>query len=85
MRQLLDGLGAVGRALVAELAAMGAQASAQGALAVGEMRRRVGVADPEMLQRGLGGQLGEVAGLDDGVFELSAQGFGEGVHGGVAP
>ncbi|WP_242475078.1 hypothetical protein [Thiohalocapsa halophila] len=80
LHQLVDSLMRVGTALIPELAAVGAQPAAQGALGVGQMLGRVRVGDAEVQQRGAGGLFRRVAGVDDGLFQLPAQGFGEGVH-----
>jgi len=62
---------------IAEAAAVGAQAAAQGALGVVQVVRHPALAHRELLQGGTGGGLGDVAGGFDGVFELGTQRFGE--------
>ncbi|WP_156427605.1 hypothetical protein [Thiohalocapsa sp. ML1] len=78
--EALDVLAPVRATLVAELAAVGAQAPAQRALGLREVPRRVRLADAEMHQGRAGGGLRGVAGGDDDVLELAAQGFCQCVH-----
>ena len=76
--QLLHGLGVVQGFGIAQCAAMGAQAAAQGFVVVAQVVGCPALGHSQLGQCGAGAFLGHLARGFDGVFELGALGFGQG-------
>ena len=77
--QLLHGLGVVIGFGIAQRAAMGAQAAAQGFVFFRQVVGRPTLGHGQLGQRGAGAFLGDLAGSFDGGFKLGALGFGQGL------